>query len=58
MALAAALALGDAVRSVTVLEPAFIGDDDWDAVEAEWRSRQRDIARSRRTSGPPRSGNC
>ncbi len=39
VALAAALALGDAVRSVTVLEPAFIGDDDWDAVEAEWRSR-------------------
>ena len=43
VALAAALALGAAVRSVTVLEPAFIGDDDWDAVEAEWRSRQRDI---------------
>ena len=43
VALAAALALGDAVRSVTVLEPAFIGDDDWDAVEADWRSRQRDI---------------
>jgi pimeloyl-ACP methyl ester carboxylesterase len=38
VALAAALALGDAVLSVTVLEPAFIGDDDWDAVEAEWRS--------------------
>ena len=43
VALAAALTLGDAVRSVTVLEPAFIGDDDWDPVEAEWRSRQRDI---------------
>ncbi len=38
VALAAALALGDAVRSVTVLEPAFIGDDDWNAVEAKWRS--------------------
>jgi pimeloyl-ACP methyl ester carboxylesterase len=38
VALAAALALGDAIRSVTVLEPAFIGDDDWDPVEAEWRS--------------------
>ena len=37
VALAAALALGDAIRSVTVLEPAFIGDDDWDPVEAEWR---------------------
>jgi pimeloyl-ACP methyl ester carboxylesterase len=43
VALAAALALGDAVGSVTVLEPAFIGDDDWDPVETEWRSRQRDI---------------
>ncbi len=41
VALAAALALGDAVRSVTVLEPAFIGDDDWDAVEAAWRSCHR-----------------
>jgi pimeloyl-ACP methyl ester carboxylesterase len=43
VALAAALALGNAVCSVTVLEPAFIGDDDWDPVETEWRSRQRDI---------------
>lgn len=42
--LAAALALGEAVQSVTVLEPAFIGDDDWDAVEAEWRARWRAIA--------------
>jgi pimeloyl-ACP methyl ester carboxylesterase len=38
VALAAALALGDAVRSVALLEPAFIGDDDWDPVEAEWRA--------------------
>jgi pimeloyl-ACP methyl ester carboxylesterase len=43
VALAAALALGDAVRSVALMEPAFIGDDDWDPAEAEWRSRQRDI---------------
>ena len=43
VALAAALALGDAVRSVAVLEPAFIGDDDWAPAETEWRSRQRDI---------------
>jgi pimeloyl-ACP methyl ester carboxylesterase len=43
VALAAALALADRVRTLTVLEPAFIGDDDWDAVEAEWRSRQRAI---------------
>jgi pimeloyl-ACP methyl ester carboxylesterase len=38
VALAAALALGDAILSVTVLEPAFIGDDDWDPVEAKWRA--------------------
>jgi pimeloyl-ACP methyl ester carboxylesterase len=38
VALAAALALGDAILTVTVLEPAFIGDDDWDPVEARWRS--------------------
>jgi pimeloyl-ACP methyl ester carboxylesterase len=38
VALAAALALGDSVRSVVVLEPAFIGDDDWDPAEAKWRS--------------------
>lgn len=41
--LAAALGLGAAVRSVTVLEPAFVGDDDWDPVETEWRSRQLEI---------------
>jgi pimeloyl-ACP methyl ester carboxylesterase len=38
VALAAALALGDAVLSVALLEPAFIGDDDWDPAEAEWRA--------------------
>src|SRR6185437_419362 len=38
VSLAAALALGDSVRSVVVLEPAFIGDDDWDPAEAKWRS--------------------
>jgi pimeloyl-ACP methyl ester carboxylesterase len=43
IALAAGLALATAVCSITVLEPAFIGDDDWDAVETEWRTRQRDI---------------
>jgi pimeloyl-ACP methyl ester carboxylesterase len=44
VALAAALALGDSVGSVTILEPASIGDDDWDAVEADWRSCQRELA--------------
>ncbi len=43
IALATALALGDRACSVTVVEPAFIGDDDWEPVEAEWRSRQRDL---------------
>jgi pimeloyl-ACP methyl ester carboxylesterase len=43
VALAAALALGNAVRTVTVIEPAFIGDDDWDPVEREWRRRWREI---------------
>jgi pimeloyl-ACP methyl ester carboxylesterase len=38
VALAAALALGDAVRSVALLEPAFIGDDDWGPAEADWRA--------------------
>ncbi len=38
VALAAALALNDSVRSVALLEPAFIGDDDWDPAEAEWRA--------------------
>jgi pimeloyl-ACP methyl ester carboxylesterase len=43
VALATALALPDSVQTVTVIEPAFIGDDDWDPVEVEWRSRQREI---------------
>jgi len=38
VALAAALALGESVRSVALLEPAFIGDDDWDPAEARWRA--------------------
>lgn len=49
VALAAALALGASVRSLVLLEPAFIGDDDWDPAEAEWRS----AIGSLRASGPP-----
>ena len=49
VALAAALALGDSVRSVALLEPAFIGDDDWDPAEARWRAA---IASLRSTAGP------
>ena len=48
VALAAALALGDAVRSVALVEPAFIGDDDWHPDEAEWRA----AIGSLRSSGP------
>jgi pimeloyl-ACP methyl ester carboxylesterase len=39
VALAAALALGEAARSVLLLEPASIGDDGWDPDEAGWRAR-------------------
>jgi pimeloyl-ACP methyl ester carboxylesterase len=48
VALAAALTLGETVRSVALLEPAFIGDDDWDPAEAEWRA----AIGSLRSSGP------
>src|SRR6185436_19439705 len=49
VALAAALAIGEAVQSVAVLEPAFIGDDDWHPAEAEWRAA---IAALRAAAGP------
>jgi pimeloyl-ACP methyl ester carboxylesterase len=49
VALAAALAIGEAVQSVAVLEPAFIGDDDWHPAEAEWRTA---IAALRAAAGP------
>jgi pimeloyl-ACP methyl ester carboxylesterase len=41
VALAAARKLGGTVQTVTVFEPATIGDDDWSPVEARWR---RDLA--------------
>lgn len=37
VALAAALMLGAPVRTVTLLEPATIGDDDWGPAESRWR---------------------
>jgi pimeloyl-ACP methyl ester carboxylesterase len=43
VALAAALALGSAVLSVAVIEPATIGDDDWSEGEAAWRARMDDV---------------
>jgi pimeloyl-ACP methyl ester carboxylesterase len=49
VAVAAALAVGESVRSVTLIEPAFIGDDDWDPAEAAWRA----AIGSLRSSGPP-----
>jgi pimeloyl-ACP methyl ester carboxylesterase len=38
VALGAALALGDAVQSLTLLEAAFIGDDDWHPAETAFRA--------------------
>jgi pimeloyl-ACP methyl ester carboxylesterase len=38
VALGAALALGDAVQSLTLLEAAVIGDDDWHPAEIAWRA--------------------
>ena len=38
VALAATLALGDAVQSLTLLEAAFIGDDDWHPAETAFRA--------------------
>jgi pimeloyl-ACP methyl ester carboxylesterase len=38
VALGAALALGDAVQSLTLLEAAEIGDDDWHPAETAWRA--------------------
>jgi pimeloyl-ACP methyl ester carboxylesterase len=38
IALAATLALGQAVQSLTLLEPAFIGDDDWHPAETAMRA--------------------
>lgn len=43
VALAAALALGDAVLSVTALEAAVIGDDDWHPSETAWRARLAEV---------------
>jgi pimeloyl-ACP methyl ester carboxylesterase len=38
VALGATLALGDAVQSLTLLEAAVIGDDDWHPAETAWRA--------------------
>jgi pimeloyl-ACP methyl ester carboxylesterase len=38
VALAATLALGPAVQSLTLLEAAVIGDDDWHPAETAWRA--------------------
>jgi pimeloyl-ACP methyl ester carboxylesterase len=38
VALAATLALGQAVQSLTLLEAAVIGDDDWHPAETAWRA--------------------
>ena len=51
VALAVAMAFPDRVRSLTLLEPASIGDDDWDPVEVRWRA---DLARVRSLPGEER----
>lgn len=43
VALATARADPDAVQTLALLEPATIGDDDWNPVEAEWRRQLRQI---------------
>jgi pimeloyl-ACP methyl ester carboxylesterase len=43
VALASALALGRSVKSLTLIEPATIGDDDWSDSEAAWRTRIAEI---------------
>lgn len=43
VAQATALALGPVVRSLALIEPATIGDDDWSASEAAWRARMEQI---------------
>ena len=39
VALETALALGPKVQTLALIEPATIGDDDWSASEAAWRTR-------------------
>jgi pimeloyl-ACP methyl ester carboxylesterase len=51
VALGAALRLPSAVRTVAVLEPATIGDDDWSPAEVRWR---RDLAQVRALPVPLR----
>ncbi len=43
VALATALRGGDWILSLTVLEPAVIGDDDWHPAEAEWRASMAEV---------------
>jgi len=52
VALAATLALGQAVQSLTLLEAAFIGDDDWHPAETAWRARLADVRALRDQGGP------
>jgi len=52
VALAATLALGPAVQSLTLLEAAFIGDDDWHPAETVWRARLADVRALRDQGGP------
>ena len=49
VALGAALALGQAVQSLTLLEAAEIGDDDWHPAETAWRASLAAVAPGART---------
>ena len=59
VALGAALALGDAVQSLTLLEAAFIGDeDDWHPAETAFRARNAAVNALPAQQRGPRSGRC
>jgi pimeloyl-ACP methyl ester carboxylesterase len=58
VALAVALALGDAVRSVVLLEPAFIGDDTGIRPRRRGGRVSGRSSRARRLSASLRSGSC
>jgi pimeloyl-ACP methyl ester carboxylesterase len=45
VALAVALAVPERIASIVVIEPAYVGDDDWDPVEADWRARMLALGR-------------
>ena len=53
VAIAAAVARPERVLSLAVYEPATIGDDDWDPVEAAWRTSMADVMAMPREQARP-----